>query len=328
MRSAIVSISSNLLHKHRHLFPAATLEAVHNNLSQFRERLFRASVQSSDPAPHSPFIVPGASSPSTGRRGRPAAHIDEGLLRHLTASNYGPAEIARFFGRSTRTITRRQESLGLREPGKPPQEFTYVVCTDTQDKTLVVRHNTHRPRLSDLSDLELDGEVSNILRDHPRYGRTMLMAALRTRGHRVPRTRVEQSYLRVFGPPRVFGSREIVRRSYYVPGANSLWHHDGNHSASALALTSITSTPDISLDLIRWKFVIHGFVDGKSRAVPGMRVSNNNRALTVLQLFLDSTEHWGVPSRLRGDHGVENVLVASWMERYRGVSRGSYIWGR
>ncbi len=37
---------------------------------------------------------------------------------------------------------------------------------------------------------------------------------------------------------------------------------------------------------------------------------------------------YGVPSRLRGDHGTENILVAAWMEERCGERRGSYIWGR
>ena len=80
--------------------------------------------------------------------------------------------------------------------------------------------------------------------------------------------------------------------------------------------------------LIRWGIVIHGFIDGYSRLVTGLRASNNNRGSTVLELFLQAAHQYGVPSRLRGDHGVENILVAAWMEHYKGVRRGSYIWGR
>lgn len=74
--------------------------------------------------------------------------------------------------------------------------------------------------------------------------------------------------------------------------------------------------------------VIHAFIDGYSRFVTGIRVSNNNRAETVLDLFLDAINEHGVPSRVRGDHGTENLDVAAWMEEMRGIERGSYIWGR
>jgi hypothetical protein len=47
-----------------------------------------------------------------------------------------------------------------------------------------------------------------------------------------------------------------------------------------------------------------------------------------LNLFEDITSIFGYPSRMRGDHGTENLLVAGAMERVRGISRGSYIWGR
>lgn len=74
--------------------------------------------------------------------------------------------------------------------------------------------------------------------------------------------------------------------------------------------------------------MIHGFIDGKTRFVVGLRAHSNNRARTVLKLFLDSMAVHGRPSRLRGDHGTENVLSAAWMEEHQGPNRGSYIWGR
>ncbi|KAF8184260.1 hypothetical protein K438DRAFT_1594782, partial [Mycena galopus ATCC 62051] len=38
--------------------------------------------------------------------------------------------------------------------------------------------------------------------------------------------------------------------------------------------------------LIRWRIVIHGFIDGYSRLITGLRASDNNRADTVLDIFL------------------------------------------
>ena len=86
-------------------------------------------------------------------------------------------------------------------------------------------------------------------------------------------------------------------------------------------------TPGGTAGLIKYKLVIHCFIDGHSRFVTGLRVNTNNRAETVLNLFLEATEKHGVPSRVRGDHGTENVEVARWMIEFRGEGRGSYIYG-
>ena len=80
------------------------------------------------------------------------------------------------------------------------------------------------------------------------------------------------------------------------------------------------------IGLIRWKIVIHAFIDGFSRFLLGILASNNNRATTVLDLFENITEVFGFPSGMRGDHGTENLLVAALMEVVRGI--GSYIWGK
>jgi hypothetical protein len=80
--------------------------------------------------------------------------------------------------------------------------------------------------------------------------------------------------------------------------------------------------------LIRWGIVIHGFIDGYSRLITGLQASDNNYGNTVLDIFLNATAQYGVPSRLRGDHGTENILIAAWMEERNGTFRGSYIWGR
>jgi transposase InsO family protein len=74
--------------------------------------------------------------------------------------------------------------------------------------------------------------------------------------------------------------------------------------------------------------VIHGFIDGFSRLITGLRVRNNNRADTVEATFHEGRHVYGCPRRVRGDHGRENLRVAEWMfERY-GLHTGAYIWGR
>ena len=101
----------------------------------------------------------------------------------------------------------------------------------------------------------------------------------------------------------------ITRRVYSVPGPNSLWHMDGHHT------------------LIRWKFVIHGCIDGFSRHIMYLLCTDNNRAETVATLFQSAAEEFGSPSRVRGDHGGENSIVALLMVQARGDGRGSFIAG-
>lgn len=80
--------------------------------------------------------------------------------------------------------------------------------------------------------------------------------------------------------------------------------------------------------LVHWKIFIHGFIDGYSRRALGLHASPNNRSITVFDLFEAICKKYGYPSRVRGDFGTENVLVAQKMEEVRGVGRGSYIFGR
>lgn len=59
--------------------------------------------------------------------------------------------------------------------------------------------------------------------------------------------------------------------------------------------------------------VVHGAIDGFSRAVVFLKCSTNNEASTVLTLFEDAIQRFNVPTRIRCDHGTENIDVARWM---------------
>ncbi|XP_016383772.1 uncharacterized protein LOC107720557, partial [Sinocyclocheilus rhinocerous] len=54
----------------------------------------------------------------------------------------------------------------------------------------------------------------------------------------------------------------------------------------------------------------------------------NNRALSVLSLFQERVQNFGLPSRVICDHGMENIEVACYMLNRRGLNRGSVITGR
>ena len=72
-----------------------------------------------------------------------------------------------------------------------------------------------------------------------------------------------------------------------------------------------------------YRFVIRGGVDGFSRLIVFLQSSTNNRAGTVLQLFLEAVESYNLPSRVRGYRGLENIAVGRFMTGARGPNRGS-----
>lgn len=96
---------------------------------------------------------------------------------------------------------------------------------------------------------------------------------------------------------------------YRVKRSNALWHIDGHHK------------------LIRWGFVVHGIIDGYCRTITGLCASTDNLASTVFNVFLNAQAEYGMPSRMRGDRGGENIDVATYMVAVRGPNRGSFMWG-
>ena len=88
-----------------------------------------------------------------------------------------------------------------------------------------------------------------------------------------------------------------------------MWHIDGNHK------------------LIRWQFVIHGCIDGFSRVIVMLKCSNNNRAMTVLESFVQAFATYSLPLHVRSDCGGENIEVARFMLHHQGSGRRSMLTG-
>lgn len=102
--------------------------------------------------------------------------------------------------------------------------------------------------------------------------------------------------------------RKNPRWAYSVAGPNALWHNDGLHK------------------LIHWKFVIHGCIDGHTRLITYLKCAPDNKGSTVLGAFLEAVKKFGVPARVRGDHGKENFALAEYFRNLKS-NWNAYIQG-
>nr|XP_018901411.1 PREDICTED: uncharacterized protein LOC109033301 [Bemisia tabaci] len=168
------------------------------------------------------------------------------------------------------------------------------------------------PRTSHvMSDEELFVAITAIKREFPSAGLRYVWGALKAQHLYVPR-RLVQSHLRAIDPIGVLSRRRIRlrRRQYKVKGANSLWHIDGNEK------------------IVNWGMWIHGCTDGFSRKVMYLEVCLTKQADVVLDIFIRGVTENGLPLRVRGDYGTENVRIVDFMQSSRSTVVSPFIPGK
>ena len=89
--------------------------------------------------------------------------------------------------------------------------------------------------------------------------------------------------------------KRLHRHIYNVQGPNYLCHIDTNHK------------------LVRWYFIITGVVDGYSQLPVGLSFTDDKKACTILQCFLNAVEDYGLQSRLGSGKVKQNVLVSDYI---------------
>ena len=154
--------------------------------------------------------------------GRPRLDVDIEDIEFLRGLRLSYTKIASFLGVSRSTIYRRMEEYGVSIDSK----------------------------YTEISDGDLDRQISLIKTQHPHDGERLLIAHLSSRRIIVPRTRIRASINGVDPESTALRRRITVPcRVYHVDGPNCLWHLDGYHK------------------LIRWRFITHGGIDGYSRTI-------------------------------------------------------------
>ena len=167
------------------------------------------------------------------------------------------------------------------------------------DHTCTQRVKKNISQFSTISEQVLDTHILHYFERHNRTtGKTLLVRYIRSLCIRVQRSKIWKALVRL--DPKTTALRwgiVTTHREYYVPWPNSPWHLDGHHF------------------LIRWGFVIHGFIDEYSRKVIFLECSNNNLFKLVLILSIDAIKNDGGrwPSKTRIDYDVKKLLVCDKM---------------
>jgi hypothetical protein len=208
--------------KHSRFFVGEELGIIRVSLRQMVGDLDTAIADASDP-PDRESVVHLTTVVRNGRRGRPRLELNAEFLE-FSYPKRPTTSLGEIFGCSSRHVRRMALRNGLASPGEPVKR-----TITNADGSLTTVYVSSAGAQSTLSDAELDQLVRDVLEMFPNFGQRMLKGHFLSMGHNVPRQRLRHSHVRVVGVGQVFGRRRIARRTYSVPGPNSLWHHDGQH---------------------------------------------------------------------------------------------------
>ncbi len=191
-------------------------------------------------------------------------------------------------GRPSYIIPKEQLELFIELGFHIPEMATMLsVSAKTVQRRLKAHGLSITNMYSSISNETLDNHVTEVLQMFPNCGYRRMLGFLTTRGIRMQEWRVRESMHRVDPDGVLLRTLQIQtthRRGYNVYSPKALYHMDGNHK------------------LIRWRFVIHGAIDGFSRMIIFLRCSTNNKASTVFSYFITGIQTFGLPSRVRGMH--------------------------
>ena len=160
----------------------------------------------------------------------------------------------------------------------------------------VHEYQLYKEKYNHISDDELEEMVHKIILDFPKSGFWRMKGYLQAKGLNIHWERIHSALWKL-DPERMtlrsVNSNIIRWQKHSVPGTLFLWHINGNHK------------------LIRWRF----FINVSPRSL-------NNKASTVLVLYIEAVQNYGLPSKVRAYHGLK-IISLSCLQRIVTVAASS-----